>query len=461
MAGREIESLMGKIAARLWNTLYLISCLRGQARYPFKPLGTILRAQHRNVRRIVAYAYRHVPYYRETLDRLGLSPADFQTANDLAKLPVLDRELIQRDPLHFVSRERPLAQYLCVDTSGTSGRPLGVYHDSKDILRSVALPVRLQTILSRYVSRRFHYREVRIVTRISAARSIMAYQHEHTILPSNFPACRKELFFEDPMGGHLRVLQEFRPEILCSYGSYLERLFPPRTETEPLPAWLPRVVVYGAEMLDPCVRQRIERAYGVPVFSNYHAVEASRMGFECEQHRGLHINIDYYPIRIVDERARTVPCGEKGEVVVSNLSNRATVLLNYRLGDTAGWIDAPCPCGRNLPLLSFIKGRQNDHVILPSGKKIHAYVATNFMLALSGIVQYRLVQDALNHLTVMVVPTPSFDLDGLRSSLLAGFAAVMGPEIAVDIDFVGEIARTPGGKYRTVESKLHVQDHRN
>ena len=53
---------------------------------------------------MVAHAYEHVPYYRETMRRLGLAPGDIAVGGDLAKLPLIEREQLQRDPEYFVSR---------------------------------------------------------------------------------------------------------------------------------------------------------------------------------------------------------------------------------------------------------------------------------------------------------------------------------------------------------------------
>ena len=55
------------------------------------------------MRSIVRHAYSTVPYYRETMDRLGLTPADLGTAADLAKLPILEPWQLTRDPEYFVS----------------------------------------------------------------------------------------------------------------------------------------------------------------------------------------------------------------------------------------------------------------------------------------------------------------------------------------------------------------------
>ena len=77
---------------------------------PVPLAAAIERAQRRQLRATVAHAYEHVPYYRETMRRLGLGPADFETASDLAKLPLIEREQLQRDPEYFVSRAEPLAE---------------------------------------------------------------------------------------------------------------------------------------------------------------------------------------------------------------------------------------------------------------------------------------------------------------------------------------------------------------
>ena len=54
-------------------------------------------------------------------------------------------------------------------------------------------------------------------------------------------------------------------------------------------------------------------------------------------------------------------------MVVSNLVNRGTVLLNYRVGDLAARLPEPCGCGRALPLLSEVQGRRTEWLESSSG----------------------------------------------------------------------------------------------
>jgi phenylacetate-CoA ligase len=87
-------------------------------------------------------------------------------------------------------------------------------------------------------------------------------------------------------------------------------------------------------------------------------MEAGTIGFQCERREGFHLNVDLCAVRIVDAEGRTVPPGTSGDIVISSLDNRATVLLNYRIGDRGTLSPQPCPCGRSLPLLASLEGRR-------------------------------------------------------------------------------------------------------
>jgi phenylacetate-CoA ligase len=121
--------------------------------------------------------------------------------------------------------------------------------------------------------------------------------------------------------------------------------------------------------LSPAIRSLITKEVGVPVFSIYGAVEALKIGFEFGEQSGYHLNSDLYPVRIVDEDGAPASEGEAGQVVVSNLVNRATVLLNYRLGDLASYVGGSCPCGLALLLHAPPIGRIDD--VIENGAVVH------------------------------------------------------------------------------------------
>jgi Coenzyme F390 synthetase len=212
----------------------------------------------------------------------------------------------------------------------------------------------------------------------------------------------------------------------------------------------PRVVFYDADELPERARRLIADEFGICILSAYQAVEAYKIGFECERHSGIHLNADLYPVRLVDDDLGEVTAGDSGEVVVSNLVNRATVLLNYRLGDVAHMLPAGCACGRTLPLMSFIEGRTDDWVTLSSGKAIHPQSIRTLFTDEKEVSQYQVIQRRRDHFTVAFAGIAENSV--LAERIVGRFKDRFGQAVCVDVAFVDAIEPSVGGKIRPVIS---------
>lgn len=435
---------------RLYWSAYLAWHLRGQARYPFLPLSRVLLDQARRVRATVAYAYRHVPYYRETLDRLGLTPDDFRSGADLARLPLLETEVYHRDPERFLSTAQPADRYFRMQTGGSTGLRRTIWHDAAALFQNAAHGERERCMITPLLRKSVGYRETVITTTPegSTPRRVQNFLRDHAWYPSRVALKRQYLSVFDPVEHNLALLNEFRPDLLHSNGSYLVTLFGYLKKTG-APFSRPHVVTYGSEGVSQALRRLILEDFGIPIFSAYQATEALKLGFECDQHCGFHLNLDLYPLRVVDPEGRTLAPGERGEVVISNLVNRATVLLNYRLNDLARLLPQPCPCGRSLPLLSFLEGRGRDFLRLPSGEMVHPDV-TATVVSRPEVWQYQVVQDRPDHLTVKLIVADGTDPRATRAALDAGFFRIFGSSLTYDVLFVDHLDRTPGGKIKPI-----------
>lgn len=436
---------------RLRNTSYLACQMRGQARFPFRTLSALRHSQTRRVKAMVEHAYRTVPYYRTTMDRLGLRVEDFRCAEDLARLPLIEPEQLQQDGRSFVSAAQPLESYFRLRSTGSTGNPRSVYYPAEGVLQNAAQGERERCIIASFVGRRFGYRETAIGSRMCTGLELQALTHSHALLPSGLRIRRQYILLEDPPEKNVPLINEFRPDVIQSYGSYLGVLFS-YVADKAVGFHLPKVVTYSSDGLADPARRLIQDRFGIPVFSTYQAVEALKIGFECQCHLGLHLNIDLYPLRVVDPSGRDLPPGQTGEVVVSNLVNRGTVLLNYRLGDLAALLPQPCPCGRTLPLLSFLPGRSDDFVELPSKQVVHADLLRTVFTREEQARQFQVVQNSILDFTVNVVAAPTADRSALRERLLKKFSDRLGQETRVNIAFVDALQRTAGGKSRVVIS---------
>ena len=434
--------------SRLAWALSLILEAPRQARLPFRPISAIEIDQRRRLANTVSHAYRHVPYYRESMARFGVAPGDIASAADLARLPLLERAVVQQDPRRFVSERKPLASYVPLGTGGSTGEPLTVYHDPSSLIQAAAHHQRAGSLHRRLVRRRLGFRML-----------VIGHQPNETRRPveKTLAWVRKLAGGEvrrasilEPVEHALEVIDSFHPHVVFSHGSYLEAIFV-HLRRSGRQSHLPRLVLYGGDAMSTSARTLISDEFGIPVLSMYGAYEALSLGFECDAHLGLHLNVDLYPVRIVDDAGRELPDGESGEVVISNLVNRGTMLLNYRLGDLARKLPARCPCGRSLPLLSFLEGRApGDWLLNRSGQRLHPSSVTDVMEVDRDIFRYQVRQEALTRLAIDVVARPQSDLAALRSRVKRGFASLFDPGVAVDVNFVDDLPRTARGKVRTV-----------
>src|SRR6266851_389480 len=71
-------------------------------------------------------------------------------------------------------------------------------------------------------------------------------------------------------------------------------------------------------------------------------------------------------------------------------------LLPYKVGDVAAAGRRPCRCGRGLPVLEKVEGRESDYVTTESGELISGISLTeNFALYVPGVAQMQIVQESI------------------------------------------------------------------
>jgi phenylacetate-CoA ligase len=417
----------------------------GEGRFPFKPLPAIQAAQARRVRGVVSHAYRYVPYYRETMRRLGLGPDDFNTARDLSKLPVIERDQLQRDAEYFVSTAKPIETYVELNTGGSSGAPVTIFRHPFAFFRYAVHRERARRIVLRLTGRRLRYREAAIIPPL---RGPSAFD-QRSLLPAWTRVERKHFSILVPPSEIVGHLNEFRPHVIASHGSYLEALFAHLHATG-RDFHRPTIASYGSDPMSSAMRRLISDAYGIHPHGHYGAAEIPHVAFECERHLGLHVNVDFAPVRIVDPEGRRLPDGESGEVIASDLHGRGTVLLNYRLGDLAATLPEPCPCGRALPMLSFPEGRSDDWLESASGQPMHPHAATEPLKTEKDVLRYQVVQEARGRFHIALVTTPEGDQEAIRQRLTSKFVRWFGDGTAVRISFVDSLPRASSGKVRPI-----------
>jgi phenylacetate-CoA ligase len=121
-----------------------------------------------------------------------------------------------------------------------------------------------------------------------------------------------------------------------------------------------------------------------------------------------------------------------GRVVITDLHNFATPLIRYDLGDLAV-AEGPCACGRGLPRIRRILGRQRNFLRLPDGRRYWPLVGAFGYRDIAPVRQYQIVQRSLERVTLRLAverPLSVAEEGGLAEKLVE----FLGCRFAVDFD---------------------------
>ncbi len=192
--------------------------------------------QESKLRLLVEHAYRKVPYYRTLLDDAGMKPGDIQTLKDLPRIPITTREALQQESTERrVDQTLDFAQFIDVETSGSSGQPLTVFITPGEA--RIRKGAHFRSLLD--VGFRWNDHLLQLGFRVSRR----AGMHERLGL---YRADR--IKSSVPPKGQYQRIRELNPSFIWSAPSSLQAVCD--HAGRPMNEWMqPRVVITSAEML--------------------------------------------------------------------------------------------------------------------------------------------------------------------------------------------------------------------
>lgn len=213
-----------KLPKRLLNTGHMAALATVERRVPYWSLERIERRQSNRVQAIVRHAYETVPYYRRTMDELGLQPGDFQAVADLARLPLVDDVLVRQDPAQFASSGYDDSTRHTFRSSGSRSRiRTEIYWDNAAVLRMLPRNERDRVVLARLAGKSWRRRQLHILPPTSSSAAIVAKTDAQTwvsqlVQRHNFSAA-------EPFEALVATLNAVKPDVALSYGSYADHFF--------------------------------------------------------------------------------------------------------------------------------------------------------------------------------------------------------------------------------------------
>jgi phenylacetate-CoA ligase len=416
----------------------------------------LLQRQTRQLSRLIKHAYDTSPFYRDRLESVGLSPSNIRGPQEWQRIPLLTRVDLQ---VHFdqirsnqVPPEHGPQSELF--TSGSTGRPVRVVGTGVTQLFWNCCTLR---------DHLWHRRgDGGVLAAIRSFAGDAAKAPDGASAPDWGAATRglvntgasHSLNIHSTIGEQAAWLQRIQPDYLLTYPSNLLALI----EDSQAHGWrLPRLRqarTFG-ELLEPRVRKACQAAWGIKVVDMYSSQEVGYIALQCPDSDRYHVQSENVLVEVLDDAGRPCSPGQIGRVVVTAMHNFALPLLRYDIGDFAE-VAPRCSCGRGLPALERIVGRQRNMLQLPNGERRWPSIElanTGEIADFPPIHQFQLIQRSLTSLELLLVaarPLTPAEEQKLRGWVLAA----AGYPFDVTIRYVDSIPRSSQGKFEDFRSEL-------
>jgi phenylacetate-CoA ligase len=214
-----------------------------------------------------------------------------------------------------------------------------------------------------------------------------------------------------------------------------------------------RSVYSQGEVLSASARAACRDAWCVEVIDNYSSVEAGYIATQCPEQPHLHVHAESAIVEILRPDGTHCTPGETGSVVVTPLHNFAMPLIRYALGDRAE-VGAPCSCGRTLPVITRVLGRERPRMLkLPGGGEVMPFFGSQALVTFPAIIQHQVIQRSLELIEFRVVARDRLtaaDEDRLRDLIVT----TTGHPFRVEIVYCDALERAPSGKFVEFRSEL-------
>jgi phenylacetate-CoA ligase len=423
-----------------------VRMLREMEREQWLTPGDLRQVQGQRLNRLLTHAFENVPYYRDLLRDLGFGAGHFQTEDDLAGLPFLDKTAIRNHLEHMRDRDSRRTQKF--STGGSTGVPLIFYLGPTRVSSDVAARCRAESWFGLGVGDREYviwgapleldkqdrWRQAR--DRVMCTKLLSAFE----MSPSTMDAYLDEM----ERHGCRRVFgYPSSIALLCEHA---------RRQGRDLSRLGVQAVFVTAEFLWDHWRETIAATFGCTVANGYGGRDSGFIAHECS-HGGMHITADRLLVETVAEDGRRTAPGELGEIVVTHFDTPEMPFIRYRTGDMGALSSERCACGRTLPLLEKIEGRKSDFIVTPDGRVMHGLALIYVLRKVVGVEQFRITQKSVNEFHLELVTSTDFR----RESELAirdEFQQRLRAPVNVHIHYSSTMPVGKNGKFRYVVSEV-------
>lgn len=415
----------------------------------YHQIDDLKKLQIKKLKQLINYSYNDVPYYHRLFKENNLYPTDINTFNDLKKIPILTKEIIQTNLNEMISTEYEINKLYKNYTGGSTGNPIVFYQCNNYLNHADA-----GRILAWYIFPGFDYgartallwgasRDIRVsqpfLYRLRKYFDGMITMNSHKMNERKF-----EIFLKNMIKFKPFILRGY-PSVLFQYSNYIEKNQKKLIDLSS--------IITSGEVLHEFQRKKMEDIFNCHILDSYGCREVSQIAMECKQHNGMHIIMENQIVEILNSNEE-VSTNETGDIIVTNLNNYGMPFIRYKVGDRArrSSIDK-CHCKRGFELIDSIVGREQGFITTPGKNYINEAFFGYRLAKIVGIREYQIIQNKIDEIIILIVGDEK-QIGNQINIILSDMIAELDENIHFEIKYVDKIEKTKTGKYRMLVSNF-------
>ena len=388
------------------------------------------------------YTLKYSPFYKTFYKDVDIS--QIKSVDDIHLLPILDKETLRQNMQYIYTTEDVPCGYSM--TGGTTGKSLVVKMTIEDGQKRMAYLDWFKSLYGFTMTKdrhaRFNGKDI-----IPLGQKSKVYWRDNKVINQRIYSS----FYtsEENIKYYVENLNTFKPVEMDGFVSTMYDIAKYMKVHNLKPEFVPVAIFPTSETVLHFHRDMLEDVFGCKVRDQYASSEGAPFIIEFP---------DGYMHECLDTGVFEHIKTDRGtKLLVTSFTTHGTPLIRYDIGDNIIECDDNDHPDSSIgfPAIKAIDGRKADALYSEERGHISNANMSNVIKHLpNSIINIQFVQDRIDHILIrVVVDKDRYDRNG-EKHILEEMAIRFGKKMTYDIEYVNQIERTKGGKFRMIINEI-------
>lgn len=433
-----ITSLEGyrKTRSRYGNTYY--SFLLELENQHHSNETEIKKIQDAEMCRLIKYAVEKSSFYKDFYKDINL--AEIRTVEDLKKLPVLEKEILQKNIENVYTIPESSAAAVC--RSNNFGMPFKFLFTKDDIQKREAF---LDFFKNQHDAVNLEMKRATF----SSERFIPHKQQNKAFWRDNY-YMRQRLYssyycYGENASEFVADLETYKPDFIDGLPSAIYEIAKYINDHKIILSFKPAAIFSASEIVYAHQRSEIEKAFDCPLRNQYTSSEGVPFITECSE-GNMHYNLS----------SGVIETNEKGDMIVTNFNTYGTPLIRYNSGDRIEMPDAgtKCRCGSVHPFIAEIHSHSTDYLLSKRKGDLSAVYLAEVWSDFSDYIQkIQFVQNSADAIDIFIEGAENYT-NTMTEAIHKMMEYTFGEDMKFNIRIVEQIPNPANHKFQPVLNNI-------